>query len=141
MNYKKTMLIGAMLGLAGLSACAQPMDFQAALAAKQESPPTASAGTGTLTGRLYPDTHAFTYTLAYIGLTGPATAAHIHGPAVAGANAGVLVPFSSTASGATGTVTLTDAQQDALVAGKTYTNVHTAANPGGEIRGQIARVP
>ena len=141
MSFNKAMLVCAAMAVSALSACAQPMNFQAALAGTQENPPTSSAGTGTLTGKLFPDTHAFTYTLAYSGLTGPASAAHIHGPAAVGANAGVIAPLASPDSGSSGTVTLTEDQQAALVAGKTYANVHTKANPGGEIRGQITQVP
>jgi hypothetical protein len=78
--------------------------------------------------------------MTYMGLTGPATAAHFHGPAAAGANAGVAVPIGQPPSNpATGTVTLTDAQMKDLEDGKWYANVHTAANKGGEIRGQMVR--
>jgi hypothetical protein len=66
--------------------------------------------------------------------------AHIHGPAAVGANAGVVVPFKApVTSPITGTATLTDAQMADLEAGKYYANVHTAANPGGEIRGQLMK--
>ena len=75
--------------------------------------------------------------VAYQGLTGPAAAGHIHGPAAAGANAGVLVPFASPASPIKGTATLTDAQIAELKDGKMYVNIHTAENKGGEIRGQL----
>ena len=78
-----------------------------------------------------------TYTVKYEGLSGPAVAAHIHGPADPGANAPPVVPFANAASPITGTATLTDAQAADLKAGKYYVNVHTAANKGGEIRGQI----
>jgi len=138
MSLHQKVLAG--LSALALSACAAPMQFQAALNGASESPRTNSAGTGTLTATLYPDTHAFSYTLNYSGLSGPATAAHVHGPAAPGANAGVMVPFPSPAAGATGMITLTEAQQATIVGGQAYTNVHTAANPGGEIRGQIARV-
>jgi hypothetical protein len=77
--------------------------------------------------------------LNYSGLSGPATAAHFHGPAEPGKNAGVAVPISNTASGSEGSATLTDAQAADLTAGKYYINVHTAANPGGEIRGQVTK--
>ena len=67
----------------------------------------------------------------------PAMAAHIHGPADPGANAPPVVPFAAATSPISGTATLTDAQAADLAAGKYYVNVHTAANRGGEIRGQI----
>jgi hypothetical protein len=79
----------------------------------------------------------------FSGLTGPATAAHIHGPAPAGKNAGVLVwlsekgkPFTSPFKGS---ITLSDAQANDLTDGMCYVNIHTAANPGGEIRGQLVK--
>jgi len=74
------------------------------------------------------------------GLSGNATAAHFHGPAEAGKNAGVMVPASGPAAGSfEGTATLTDDETKALMAGQTYFNVHTAANPGGELRGQVVK--
>jgi Cu/Zn superoxide dismutase len=100
-----------------------------------------SSGKGTGTFTFEPATKVLTYTVEYEGLSGPAAAAHIHGPAEPGANAGVVVPFASAASPITGTATLTDAQVADLQAGKYYVNVHTAANRGGEIRGQITLKP
>jgi Cu/Zn superoxide dismutase len=100
-----------------------------------------SSGKGTGTFTLDPATKVLTYTVQYEGLTGPAAAAHIHGPAEPGASAGVAVPFPSAASPITGTATLTDAQVADLQAGKYYVNIHTAANRGGEIRGQITLKP
>ena len=74
------------------------------------------------------------------GLTGNATAAHFHGPAAAGKNAGVLIPVTGVTTGAfKGSATLTDAQATALQANETYFNVHTAANAGGEVRGQVTK--
>jgi hypothetical protein len=64
---------------------------------------------------------------------------HIHGPAAAGANAGVSVPFTNPASPITGQATLTDAQASALMGGMMYVNIHSSTHPGGEIRGQITR--
>jgi len=135
-------MLRSLILVAGLavSGCATPMLFQSQLSGTQEVPPTASRGTGVMTAKLYPDTRSLDYKIEYTGLTGPATAAHIHGPAATGANAPVLVPFASAATPIAGASILTQDQVDALVAGKTYVNVHTAANPGGEIRGQIARV-
>jgi hypothetical protein len=98
-----------------------------------------STGKGTGTFTYDAASHTLNYNVAYSGLTGPATAAHIHGPADPGANAPPVVPFASAASPITGTATLTDAQAADLAAGKWYVNVHTAANKGGEIRGQIVK--
>jgi hypothetical protein len=96
-----------------------------------------STGQGTGTFSYDPATHTLTYNVAYSGLSGPAMAAHIHGPADPGGNAPPVVPFPNAASPISGTATLTDAQAADLAAGKWYVNVHTAANRGGEIRGQI----
>ena len=49
------------------------------------------------------------------------------------------VPISNAASGSEGSATLTDAQAADLTGGKYYINIHTAANPGGEIRGQVTK--
>ena len=63
-----------------------------------------------------------------------------HGPADAKTNAGVVVPVKEmSASPLKGEATLTDAQAADLQAGKWYFNVHTAANKGGEIRGQVMK--
>jgi len=124
-------------GLLSLPAHADTLTFHAMLDAATEVPPKTSAGTGMLEATLDTATKKLTYTITYSGLTGAATMAHFHGPALPGANAGVAVPFKSPASGSSDTVTLTDAQIADLEAGKWYTNVHTAANPGGEIRGQV----
>lgn len=96
-----------------------------------------STGKGAGTFTYDPATHVLSYNVTYEGLTGPAVAAHIHGPAGPGENAPPVVPFANAASPITGTATLTDAQAADLAAGKWYVNVHTAANKGGEIRGQI----
>jgi hypothetical protein len=72
-------------------------------------------------------------------LSGAATAAHFHGPADPGKNAGVAVPITPNTSPLEGSTTLTDAQAADLQAGRWYVNVHTAANPGGEIRGQLTK--
>ena len=96
--------------------------------------------TGTVTATYDTASKKFTYTVTYSGLTGPATAAHFHGPAAAGANAPPVVPIPATAlaSPIKGDATLTDAQAADLAGGKWYFNVHTAAHGPGEIRGQLA---
>jgi hypothetical protein len=134
-------LCAAVLGFA-LTGCntvsmAPTTSFGATLSGASEVPPTTSPGTGRYDAKLDRSSKVLSWTLSYSGLTGPATAAHLHGPALPGSNAGVIVPFGSASSGSTGSATLTDAQIADLTAGKWYANVHTAANPGGEIRGQV----
>jgi hypothetical protein len=114
--------------------------FKATLNGKSEVPPNASTGTGTADVDYDPATKKLSWVLIYSGLSGPATAAHFHGPAEAGKNAGVVVAIpGATKSPAQGSATLTDAQAADLEAGKLYVNVHTGANPGGEIRGQVTK--
>jgi hypothetical protein len=115
--------------------------YKAALDAKSEVPPTTSSGTGTATVTYDPATKTVTWEGSFSGLSGPATAAHIHGPAEAGKNAGVIVPLSQQGTPFKGSATLADdkasALASALSSGQAYVNVHTAANPGGEVRGQL----
>jgi len=81
-----------------------------------------------------------TWRINYSGLSGAPTAAHFHGPAQPGANAGVAVPIPNPAtSPVQGSATLNEAQAADLLAGRYYINIHTAANPGGEIRGQVTK--
>ena len=123
----------------GAPASAETVKMKAALSGTQQVPPVAGTAVGTLDASYDTATKALTWTGTYSGLTGPATAAHFHGPAEVGANAGVAVPAPAPASPFQGTATLTDAQATALVDGKMYFNIHTAAHPGGEIRGQVIR--
>jgi hypothetical protein len=114
--------------------------MKATLDGASEVPANTSAGKGTADIDYDAATKKLTWKLTYSGLSGPPTAAHFHGPAEAGKNAGVAVAIpGATASPAEGSATLTDAQAADLMAGKYYVNVHTAANPGGEIRGQVTK--
>jgi len=114
--------------------------FKATLDGKSEVPANTSAGKGTAEIDYDAASKKMTYKLTYSGLSGPATAAHFHGPAEAGKNAGVAVPIANAGtSPVEGSATLTDAQAKDLMDGKLYVNVHTAANPGGEIRGQVMK--
>ena len=114
--------------------------FKATLDGKSETPPNTSAGTGTADIDWDAATKKLSWKLTYSGLSGPATAAHFHGPAEADKNAGVALAIpNATSSPVEGSATLTDAQAADLAAGKYYINIHTAANPGGEIRGQVTK--
>jgi hypothetical protein len=114
--------------------------LKATLSGASEVPATTSKGTGTVDANYDAASKKLTWKLTYSGLTGPATAAHFHGPADATKNAGVAVPIANAPSSpAEGSATLTDAQAADLLAGKYYVNVHTAANPNGEIRGQVTK--
>jgi hypothetical protein len=141
MSNSRTMLVtlalGATLAFAG-TAFAEKM--KATLDAKSEVPATTSAGTGTADIDYDAATKKLTWKLTYSGLSGPATAAHFHGPAGVADKAGVAVAIPNAGtSPVEGSATLTDAQAADLVAGKYYVNIHTAANPGGEIRGQVTK--
>jgi hypothetical protein len=133
--------IAAAIAMAGFAASAQQaVTYKAHLTAKDEVPPNASTATGDGTFTLNPATKELTWVVMFTGLSGPATAAHIHGPAAPGANAGVVVPFDppkAPAGEIKGSKTLTDAQIADLQSGKYYANIHTDANKGGEIRGQL----
>ena len=132
-----TLALGITVALAG-PAFAEKM--KATLDGKAEVPPTTSAGKGTADIDYDAATKKVTWKVTYSGLSGPATAGHFHGPAEAGKNAGVAVAIPNIASSPVeGSATLTDAQAADLMAGKYYVNIHTAANPAGEIRGQVTK--
>jgi len=122
------------------SAYAQTLKFQAKIDAAQEVPTNDSKGKGTADLMYDTTSKNLTWTITFDGLTGPATVAHFHGPAEPGANAGVALLIGQTpTSPAKGSAMLTDAQAADLMAGRWYVNVHTAANRGGEIRGQVTK--
>jgi hypothetical protein len=129
------------LALIAGAAHAETLRFQASLNGASEVPPNTTGGTGQATATLDTATKAFNYTLTFSGLTGPATAAHFHGPAGPGVNAPPAIMIMKLQSPVSGSATLTDAQIADLKAGKWYVNVHTAAHPPGEIRGQVGAAP
>ncbi|MCP3465063.1 CHRD domain-containing protein [Bradyrhizobium sp. CCGUVB23] len=132
-----TLALTAAFAFAG-PACAEKL--KATLDGKAEVPATTSSGTGTADLDYDAASKKLSWTVTYSGLSGPATAAHFHGPAESGKNAGVAVAIPNAASSPVkGEATLTDAQAADLLSGKYYVNIHTAANPGGEIRGQVTK--
>jgi len=115
------------------------IDLKAELKGANEVPPNDSKGTGTVTATFDTATKKLTWKGSYEGLSGPATAAHLHGPAPAGKNAAVMVPINPHGPSFEGSATLTDAQAKALMDGDMYVNIHTAAHKAGEIRGQVVK--
>ena len=119
---------------------ADTVSYKADLKASSEVPPNDSKGTGTLDAAYDTTSKKLNWTITYAGLTGPATAAHFHGPAAAGANAPPAVPLAGKLeSPIKGDATLTEAQLTDLQAGRWYLNIHTAAHKDGELRGQVMK--
>jgi hypothetical protein len=134
----------ASLGIAFLagasSAYAATENYGADLKGSAEVPAVDTKGSGSLSATYDTATKKLVYTVTYKDLSGPAAAAHFHGPADAKTNAGVVVPVKEITPGTLkGEATLTDAQAADLQGGKWYFNIHTAANKGGEIRGQVMK--
>ena len=137
----RTALAGLALTMAGALASparAEVVNLKAAMNAGTEVPPNSSSGTGTLTATYDTASKKLSWKGSYSGLTGPATAAHFH-TGEPGKNGGVALPITPNASPFEGSATLTEAQATDLLAGKWYVNVHTEANKGGEIRGQVTK--
>jgi len=117
--------------------------FSATLTGAQEVPkPKAPAGAGgTFTARTVKTKSGdtFSWKLTFHGLSGPAVAAHVHSGR-SGVAGGVAVSLCGPCrSGMSGRARISPAIETALETGAAYVNVHTAKNPNGEIRGQIAR--
>jgi hypothetical protein len=123
--------------LAAAPAFAEETKFMAMLSGAEEVPPVETGGTGSANVTWNSETKELSWSIDFAGLSGPATAAHFHGPADPGANAGPVITIEDLESPSEGKATLTDEQAADLAAGKWYVNVHTAAHPDGEIRGQV----
>ncbi len=112
----------------------------AALSSANEVPANTSTASGIAVLALNPSTNLVHGFVKTTGIT--ATAAHFH-QAAAGTNGPVIVPLKETFAGSgiwavpAAGQTLTAAQAAAFSANGLYANVHSAANPGGEIRGQV----
>ena len=135
-----TALAFGLLMATATPALAEMLAYKANLNGASEVPPNDSKGTGTLVAKYDTATKKLSWTVTYKDLTGPATAAHFHGPAAPGVNAGPQITLEgSLASPVKGETMLTDAQAAELAKGSWYLNVHTAAHPPGEIRGQLVK--
>ena len=140
MRYSHLITAVAVAGALGVLASCQSMPMMGGqsvtLSGANEVPPvtTAASGSGTVTIK---DDRSVSAKISVTGMT--ATAAHIHEAAM-GANGPVIVPFTKTADNtfeAPAGAKLTDAQYASYKAGNLYVNVHSAQNPGGEVRAQL----
>jgi hypothetical protein len=144
--FRSIVLATAAVGVAGCTTMLAPQSNLVALTTQMrganEVPPAASNASGQVDAVLDRSTNFLRWQFSYSGLSGEPTAGHFHGPAPAGANAGVVVPFlGPLTSPMSGQAILTAAQAADLIAGKWYANIHTAQFPGGEIRGQMTVRP
>ena len=128
--------LAAALATGGL-ASAEETKLTAELTGAEEVPPVETAATGTADVTWNSETMELSWTMEFSGLSGPATAAHFHGPAAPGENAGPVITIEDIETPSEGSATLTEEQAAQLAEGMWYLNVHTAANPSGEIRGQV----
>jgi len=141
------MLIGAPLLMTSCSmtgsssAPDDPNDtFGAAMSGSNEVPPVSTSATGNYKANYNRETRVLSYTVTYQGIT--PTMGHIHSvtaTTAAGNNGPVSIGFSTLTSPIVGQSTLTQDQQDAMYAKRTYANLHTTANPNGELRGNIVQ--
>ncbi|HTS39918.1 MAG TPA: CHRD domain-containing protein [Xanthobacteraceae bacterium] len=120
---------------------AEVIAYKAELKASYEIPPNQSKATGSVTISYDTVEKFLSWKGSFTGLSGPVTAAHFHGPATFSKNAGIALPIVSgnLLSPFEGSANLTDAQAADLKAGRWYVNLHTAAFPAGEIRGQVVK--
>jgi hypothetical protein len=122
------------------AAQAETITYQADLAGARESPANDSGAKGHAVVKFDTDTKRLSWTVEYSDLSGMAMGAHIHGPAVAGTNAGILIPFQNPdKSPITGSAPIDDQGIQDLKDGRLYVNIHTMMHPGGEIRGQLLK--
>jgi CHRD domain len=138
-----TVVVAASLAVAApaFGAHANTISVEAKLSAKQEVPAQVvkdKTAKGLFTGKLVGK--KLTWKLTFSGLTGPASAAHIHMGAMGKAGNVVIALCTPCKSGAHGKVTISAGVKRALAHHKLYVNVHTAKNPNGEIRGQLAEM-
>lgn len=137
----RTVVATSALILTSVAGYSATVHLKADLKGSSEVPAKDSPGTGTLKATLDTETNELKYQVEFKGLSGPAAAAHFHGPAAEGANAKPQVPVKQNpiTSPIEGTATLTAEQAKELLDGKWYFNLHTPANPSGEIRGQVEK--
>ncbi len=123
------------------AASADVLQYNFPIDGLQEVPPTPSPGTGWGMVTFDTDTNLISWNITFQDLLAPATAAHLHGPANYGQNAGVQVGLGTPVSPMIGSATITPTQESQLLGGLWYVNIHSQVFPGGEIRGQVVPEP
>lgn len=136
-NFKYTAVAVAACTALALPAFAETVKYSADLTPGAEVPPTESTATGMADVTVDTDANTVSWVVTVDGLTGDATAAHIHGPASEEENAGPVIDMSDAIMEGSGDIT--DEQIAELEDGKYYVNIHTEEYPDGEIRGQLAK--
>lgn len=136
-NIKYTALVTLACTALAFPASAEMIKYTADLTAGAEIPPTESPATGTADVTVDTEAKTVSWMVSVEGLSGEATAAHIHGPASEGENAGPVITMVDTIM--EGEAEITDDQIGELEDGKYYVNIHTEKNPDGEIRGQLSK--
>ncbi len=139
MKFIRAGIVIVFLGIAGFSHAAHITVFNSAITgdAANAGNGTGSLGKGSATMTFNSDTNEFSWFVAWEALTGPATIAHFHGPAAPDQNGPLELTIDHTMNPSIGSAILTPQQIEDVFAGLWYINIHTAAFPGGEIRGQV----
>jgi glucose/arabinose dehydrogenase len=111
----------------------------------QETPAVVTAAVGAGTATLDTATYQLSWDITYADLSGPATAAHFHGPAgiceAAGVELSILEGGGAPSGQIIGSAIIPAGQAADLLAGLWYVNIHTALHPGGEVRAQVVPPP
>lgn len=136
-NFRNTAIAAAACTALALPVFAETVNYTADLTAGAEVPPNDSSATGTADVSVDTEAKTVSWTVTFEGLTGDPVAAHIHGPAEEGENAGPVINMTDAIMEGSGDIT--DDQISELEDGKYYVNIHTEQNPNGEIRGQLSR--
>jgi hypothetical protein len=141
MRAARNSVFAAMCGLVfaiSSAAASQQVRFEGNLKGANEIPAVQSPASGSVVATFDPTTRVLEWTITYSGLSDPPFAMHFHGPADATRNAGVALPImGDLKSPVKGSASLTESQVADLIAGLWYLNIHTQAEPSGELRAQV----